>query len=214
MRYLSQLAGYRLSEITLTETIDATELLGTFEPEDLKTLRSTLHECIESLHNKLNFVILLMKRSQESPANEQRKPIYLLEEAGFDLLKDEDFDVGEMSRWLAEVEKELQLYFDNVDATLINVVLLNAIKEKISQQLTASNRLISLIGSIESNDHQQLSKSTTMTFRWIDGQLLQSIEKGDWIILKHIHFASAAVLDRLNSLLEPNGKKAMQFFLF
>lgn len=42
-------------------------------------------------------------------------------------------------------------------------------------------------------------------FEWIDGILIQALEQGRWLVLDNANLCSASVLDRLNSLLEPNG---------
>jgi midasin len=42
-------------------------------------------------------------------------------------------------------------------------------------------------------------------FEWVDGLLIQSLERGDWLVLDNANLCSSSVLDRLNSLLEPNG---------
>ncbi|KAF2794635.1 midasin [Melanomma pulvis-pyrius CBS 109.77] len=42
-------------------------------------------------------------------------------------------------------------------------------------------------------------------FQWVDGILIQALEQGNWLVLDNANLCSSAVLDRLNSLLEPNG---------
>lgn len=42
-------------------------------------------------------------------------------------------------------------------------------------------------------------------FEWIDGPLIDALEQGKWFVLDNANLCSASVLDRLNSLLEPNG---------
>jgi midasin len=42
-------------------------------------------------------------------------------------------------------------------------------------------------------------------FEWMDGTLVQALERGEWLVLDNANLCSPAVLDRLNSLLEPNG---------
>ena len=42
-------------------------------------------------------------------------------------------------------------------------------------------------------------------FEWIDGILVQAMEQGKWLVLDNANLCSSSVLDRLNSLLEPNG---------
>lgn len=42
-------------------------------------------------------------------------------------------------------------------------------------------------------------------FEWFDGQLVQAVEKGHWLVLDNANLCNPSVLDRLNSLLETNG---------
>ncbi|WPH03778.1 Hypothetical protein R9X50_00666100 [Acrodontium crateriforme] len=42
-------------------------------------------------------------------------------------------------------------------------------------------------------------------FDWIDGLLVEALQRGDWLILDNANLCSSSVLDRLNSLLEPDG---------
>jgi midasin len=42
-------------------------------------------------------------------------------------------------------------------------------------------------------------------FQWVDGILVEALEQGKWLVLDNANLCSSSVLDRLNSLLEPNG---------
>ena len=42
-------------------------------------------------------------------------------------------------------------------------------------------------------------------FEWIDGPLIEAVQQGNWLVLDNANLCSPSVLDRLNSLLEPNG---------
>ena len=42
-------------------------------------------------------------------------------------------------------------------------------------------------------------------FEWVDGDLVNALERGEWVLLDNANFCSGSVLDRLNALLEPNG---------
>ncbi|CUS14036.1 unnamed protein product [Tuber aestivum] len=46
---------------------------------------------------------------------------------------------------------------------------------------------------------------TNARFEWVDGMLIDAIEQGRWLVLDNANLCSPSVLDRLNSLLEPNG---------
>lgn len=43
-------------------------------------------------------------------------------------------------------------------------------------------------------------------FRWFESTLSKAITEGAWVLLKHANQCSSAVLDRINSLLEPGGR--------
>jgi midasin len=42
-------------------------------------------------------------------------------------------------------------------------------------------------------------------FEWVDGPLIEAMQQGHWVVLDNANLCSPSVLDRLNSLLEPNG---------
>ncbi|KAL8872970.1 MAG: hypothetical protein Q9174_001492, partial [Haloplaca sp. 1 TL-2023] len=42
-------------------------------------------------------------------------------------------------------------------------------------------------------------------FQWVDGLLVRAVVEGKWLVLDNANLCSSSVLDRLNSLLEPNG---------
>lgn len=42
-------------------------------------------------------------------------------------------------------------------------------------------------------------------FEWIDGILVKTLTQGKWLVLDNANLCTSSVLDRLNSLLEPNG---------
>ncbi|WFC97593.1 hypothetical protein MYAM1_000308 [Malassezia yamatoensis] len=42
-------------------------------------------------------------------------------------------------------------------------------------------------------------------FTWVDGPLVRAAQQGHWLLLEDANMCSASVLDRLNSLFEPNG---------
>ena len=52
---------------------------------------------------------------------------------------------------------------------------------------------------------QQISTDNRARFEWVDGILVKALKQGRWLILDNANLCSPSVLDRLNSLLEPNG---------
>lgn len=45
-----------------------------------------------------------------------------------------------------------------------------------------------------------------MKFGWIDSALVRAIEQGEWVLIDNANFCAPSVLDRLNPLLEKNGR--------
>ncbi|KAF5097858.1 hypothetical protein D0Z03_001325 [Geotrichum reessii] len=51
----------------------------------------------------------------------------------------------------------------------------------------------------------KMGDSNQAKFEWFDGTLLKAVENGHWLVLDNANLCNPSVLDRLNSLLEPNG---------
>ncbi len=58
----------------------------------------------------------------------------------------------------------------------------------------------------EEIDQLILKSNEEQHFIWIESILIRSMRQGDWLILENVNTCSLSVLDRLNSLLEPNGE--------
>lgn len=62
------------------------------------------------------------------------------------------------------------------------------------------------IASFIADFFQIQNRSDTAKFIWKDGIITTACEAGEWIYLKNANFCQSSVLDRLNSLLEREGK--------
>uniref|UniRef100_A0A5K4FCW8 Midasin n=1 Tax=Schistosoma mansoni TaxID=6183 RepID=A0A5K4FCW8_SCHMA len=65
--------------------------------------------------------------------------------------------------------------------------------------LSPTSDTIELLGSLEQRESGGL-------FEWIDSPLVKGIINGYWVLIENAQLCSPSVLDRLNSLLEPNGE--------
>lgn len=52
---------------------------------------------------------------------------------------------------------------------------------------------------------EKMDQPNQAKFEWFDGTLLKAVENGHWLVLDNANLCNPSVLDRLNSLLEPNG---------
>ena len=81
-----------------------------------------------------------------------------------------------------------QFDYQNKDIT---IEYLNSLKN-----IFPSNEIDKLISKSNQQQH----------FLWIESILIRSMRQGYWLILENVNTCSLSVLDRLNSLLEPNGQ--------
>ncbi|KAI1505402.1 P-loop containing nucleoside triphosphate hydrolase protein [Biscogniauxia marginata] len=98
--------------------------------------------------------------------------------------------------------------------------LLNAL-DSISEQVNERHHLLHLIGILQAqistdsdlavalekaqNLLQRPTGITNPRFEWLDGIIVQALRQGQWLVLDNANLCNASVLDRLNSLLEPDG---------
>ncbi|KAI2471676.1 midasin, partial [Annulohypoxylon bovei var. microspora] len=76
--------------------------------------------------------------------------------------------------------------------------------KNLQSQISADTEL----GVMLSNVRTLLQKSSNISnprFEWLDGIIVRALQKGHWLVLDNANLCSASVLDRLNSLLEPDG---------
>ena len=81
--------------------------------------------------------------------------------------------------------------------------LLNNYKDSIGTAITTA--LVEECRSLV----EQSSVDNRARFEWVDGTLIKALEKGQWLVLDNANLCTSSVLDRLNSLLEPNGMLAV-----
>jgi midasin len=107
----------------------------------------------------------------------------------------EQFNFQQYAKYHLDFLKEK--YHKNKQIDLLNnnqkitIEYLNQLKEYFP--LNEIEKLIS-----KSNQEQH--------FVWIESILIRSMRHGHWLILENVNTCSLSVLDRLNSLLEPNGQ--------
>jgi midasin (ATPase involved in ribosome maturation) len=66
--------------------------------------------------------------------------------------------------------------------------------------LNSSTDTTDILGSFEQSEEQE-----TAQFQWVDGVLLKALQRGEWLLMDNANLCNPSVLDRLNSLCEPNG---------
>ncbi|KZT60094.1 P-loop containing nucleoside triphosphate hydrolase protein [Calocera cornea HHB12733] len=70
-------------------------------------------------------------------------------------------------------------------------------------ETSSTAQLQSLKAALQSHSHLQSYKGR---FRWVDGPFVRAMREGHWLLLDNANLCNSAVLDRLNSVLEDNGR--------
>lgn len=102
----------------------------------------------------------------------------------------------------SELLKSLMVFFEkfsmevpNTDADSLVSLFQKTVKGLSEEQLEAEKDLVS---EVELN-----IKNSKALFEWVDGPLVQAMKSGDFFLLDEISLADDSVLERLNSVLEP-----------
>ncbi|KAI2613278.1 midasin [Hypoxylon sp. NC1633] len=76
--------------------------------------------------------------------------------------------------------------------------------ENLLGQISADTELATILSKVSTLLQRPIGISNPR-FEWLDGIIVQALQKGHWLVLDNANLCSASVLDRLNSLLEPDG---------
>ncbi|KAK8152780.1 hypothetical protein BC567DRAFT_187327 [Phyllosticta citribraziliensis] len=95
---------------------------------------------------------------------------------------------------------DLLLSLSRLSSSRVDQLDFGAIRELLTK-LPASDELLAELNLVE----KEAKTVDQARFQWVDGLLVQALEQGKWLILDNANLCSSSVLDRLNSLLEPNG---------
>ncbi|KAJ2419303.1 AAA ATPase midasin, partial [Coemansia sp. RSA 2524] len=90
---------------------------------------------------------------------------------------------------------------DALSAVIAQIVLI----ARESQTESMTDSLGELITAVEQASQAFGVLEAAGRFEWVDGVLVEALERGQWLLLDRANLCSASVLDRLNGLLEPNG---------
>lgn len=83
-------------------------------------------------------------------------------------------------------------------SSILSAIL--ALLERVSSNSEAGIVLTRVKQLLESPLHLENPR-----FEWLDGVIVKALVTGQWLVLDNANMCNASVLDRLNSLLEPNG---------
>lgn len=191
VQVLAELTGNELQILPVTSAMDVSDLLGGFEQVDYNRNLESIYDKIETI------TIQTVRKMWLIVENKQRKSNKLL---------------SQLHQY-----KSLSTTSDNVSDNDIHTFshkikfLLHHCEKLVEYTKmydVVCDKLIKIINTLE-NLKSKVAKASSVNaggkFEWVDSLLVKTMIEGSWLVLDNVNLTSAAVLDRLNGLLEPSG---------
>ena len=186
LKTLADACNVHIETLAMSSSTDVTELIGCFEQTDSM--------------GEFRDLMLATKRLYEESFLSDKVDVALLRTVNihFEHLK------SEMCK-----KKEQKPFEDNALIPAINELV--DWTERISQLYPEVSESCSYFVSTSRQYLTSLKKHKAAPkakhpFRWIDGILVKAMERGYWLHLENVNFCPSSVLDRLNPLMEFEGK--------
>ncbi|KAM3963373.1 LOW QUALITY PROTEIN: midasin [Aphomia sociella] len=191
VQILADLTGNDLQVVPVTSAMDVSDLLGGFEQVDLNRNLENLFDNIETLTIQIVRNIWLAENSQQWKSN---KLLTQLHE--YRCIESNSVNNETGHDW-NKFNKKVQFLMNHCEKL-----------SECNKAFYTSVKLQEVVNSLKKLE-SKLSKTTSINsggkFEWIDSLLVKTMIEGSWLLLDNVNLTSAAVLDRLNGLLEPNG---------
>ena len=190
LKTLADSCNVHLETLAMTSSTDVTELIGCFEQTD----------AMKSLKGMINSV----RQVYEGVCLDDRVESELLQ-----TINTHYWHVSEKTLKLEQSEtsftgdKALAFDLDKLVKCYEQLAGLNLLSESASGQVASVRQRLSLL------KHKSSASKVQSPFQWVDGVLVQAMERGCWLHLENVNFCPSSVLDRLNPLMEFGGELVM-----
>ncbi|XP_066138163.1 midasin [Euwallacea fornicatus] len=188
VKTLANLAGKSLRTLPVTSAMDTTDILGGFEQTNYSRHLEEIAKEVERL--TLTIVQDLLIEEQLN------KAVFLLE------YWEEYLSISDSST--LTMKDEVQLFTRKL-AKLEGVLKELYMKCNSSEEGNVTLELLNKCSKIFQAVNHDKSLNAGGRFEWVDSVLVKCLQEGSWLVVDNVNLCSAAVLDRLNGLLEPNG---------
>ena len=202
LKLLAWLTGNNLTTFSVNPSVDTLEILGGFEQIDLNRHAKKVVQRMSVLVSYITR--LLLEQSSTTPPSLddayhltsmwnlfQSQVKAISSEASFS--GKSIFASESQRRVTTQLLHQLDMAISKLPSEVSQAIAANGI------DTTSSLRAaVAKIGALE-------AKSVAGSFEWVDGLLIEAMERGHWIVLDNVNTCPGPVLDRLLPLLEPNG---------
>lgn len=204
LTYVAKLFNARVVKLPVTSTTDTTELLGSFEQ---CTEGRLLSLGLLQLQRVVLDLLIPLQRSGGSLSSLDSTVTHKILEA---------FSAFEMC------SNEANIAIDNNTLRLdAGMIVYARLQEALLLCSTAIESILPYENAFTSERYMthldyardRINRSYRIAtgevnpgFEWIDGLVVEAVQAGHWLVIENVNLCPASVLDRLNSLLEPNGQ--------
>lgn len=189
VQILADLTANDLHVVPVTSAMDVSDLLGGFEQVDLNRNLENLFDKIETLTIQVLRNIWL-EQDADWKSNNLLSHLYEYN----NLLNYDNNAMDEMTRF----NERIKFLLRHCEHLVLHTNHSEAMSNKLKELTDSLQRL-----------HSKAAKASSINaggkFEWVDSLLVKTMMEGSWLLLDNVNLTSAAVLDRLNGLLEPNG---------
>lgn len=190
IKILAGLSGYTLNVISANYEMDTIELLGSYEQKSWEKSLSSLIEKVKY------FVFDLFNTSCERKSYSSWSQVSI---KLWTLMYEEQMRGKKMSSQnLLDSFKLISSQLEELVITLKTFIMSDGQSRKLSALEAEYKNLF------DSNNTTSPAQNSG-NFEWIDSILIKSMKEGSWMLIENANLMNPATLDRLNSLVEPNG---------
>lgn len=192
VQLLTDLVGKELQVIPVTSAMDVSDLLGGFEQVDFNRNLESLYDKIETLTIETVRNTWFFTRPFEWKDNLILSELYeykSLQNASSTDMSDDNME---------KFKQKIEFLNKHCEKLMKNNEYQAAILPKVQEVVKQLNKLQNKVAQVS-------SVNAGGKFEFVDSLLVKSMIEGSWLLLDNVNLTSAAVLDRLNGLLEPNG---------
>ncbi|KAF9586477.1 AAA ATPase midasin [Lunasporangiospora selenospora] len=194
VRLLANLTGNKLEEFSMNSGVDTMELLGGFEQVDLARHQEHIIFGLSRLASRVCRELVVLKNHNQNNgvayAREISQGLFLLNSRSkFSRINGAERDHADervmRNNAIKTLLDQLRILIQEFDLDFVGDIV--ELEEKFA-----------VLRGLEAT-------SVSGRFEWIDGSLINALVHGYWLLIDNANLSNPSVLDRLNSLMEPNG---------
>ena len=185
LKVLSDACNIHIETLAMSSSTDVTELIGCFEQTDSMKIYKDVLVILRRIYNEACLsqdvdAAVLLSVVQNNSIIDQKASSCL-----------ESFTRNDS---VLSAMNELLSCYESIASCC------PAFKRLFSSQILYCRQWLS--STKKEND----TKKTQSPFQWVDGTLVQAMERGYWLHLENVNYCPSSVLDRLNPLMEFGGE--------